>query len=531
MSSGLHLRSVLGWGSVALILALFFMPVDLAEEEGLAAGQRGELNATAPTDRASPERLATDRKISDPQPLGIVAALTDAPGLTQSDTLLSSASEVGQTPLASTSTEAALKTPKAPGQMGTIAALPQDKAFAVPDAPRVVLADAQTQSPGLQIPADVDAEGNAPALLRAQGVLQGRPALVPPKALLPDSSGDVVAALTAAPTPHTSDEAVMLDVVRLSSSQDRPRAPALLGALSAPLDELAFLLPAKPARVAVGTSPAEPTLKTASGAAVLMRPLADERLAKLTRPGLEPAQEAAESPVVARTDTNPVTSVALQWTAPDLLERLAVPVSSPAFLATPQAPVARDAKPTKPALVSPDLIPAVTLRAGGNAQSIVQYVTGNRVNLRTAGGVSHKVVGQVNRGTQLATFETLNGWTRVETLVSGNKRSGWMSSRYLANEVPSIGNAKTSARKQPGARATRATRADVKRAERRIIRQSVAKFAGRCTCPYNRDRRGNRCGDSSEWSNPRGYSPICYASDISRRHLARHLAQRGKIYR
>jgi len=118
---------------------------------------------------------------------------------------------------------------------------------------------------------------------------------------------------------------------------------------------------------------------------------------------------------------------------------------------------------------------------------------------------------------------------------AGGKQAGWMSSRYLAAAAPAQVSPQKAAVKSTGTRKAAlrgiATRAEVKRAEKRIIRQSIAKFGGNCTCPYQRDRGGNLCGERSEWSNPRGYSPICYSSDISRRHLSHYFAKRGKTYR
>lgn len=67
------------------------------------------------------------------------------------------------------------------------------------------------------------------------------------------------------------------------------------------------------------------------------------------------------------------------------------------------------------------------------------------------------------------------------------------------------------------------TTAQVKQA---IIRESIQNYPGVCACPYNVTRNGRRCGRRSAWSKPGGYSPKCYARDVTvqdvRRWRARH---------
>ena len=48
-----------------------------------------------------------------------------------------------------------------------------------------------------------------------------------------------------------------------------------------------------------------------------------------------------------------------------------------------------------------------------------------------------------------------------------------------------------------------------------IINQSLASYPGNCPCPYNSDRAGRSCGRRSAYSRPGGYSPICYATDVT----------------
>jgi len=49
----------------------------------------------------------------------------------------------------------------------------------------------------------------------------------------------------------------------------------------------------------------------------------------------------------------------------------------------------------------------------------------------------------------------------------------------------------------------------------RIIKESINNYPGSCPCPYNVDRGGRRCGGRSAYNRGGGYSPKCFASDIS----------------
>jgi hypothetical protein len=66
------------------------------------------------------------------------------------------------------------------------------------------------------------------------------------------------------------------------------------------------------------------------------------------------------------------------------------------------------------------------------------------------------------------------------------------------------------------------TNAQVKRA---IIEESIAQYPGRCPCPYNVMRNGRACGGRSAYSRPGGYSPICYARDVTPAMIRDYRAQ------
>jgi hypothetical protein len=55
-----------------------------------------------------------------------------------------------------------------------------------------------------------------------------------------------------------------------------------------------------------------------------------------------------------------------------------------------------------------------------------------------------------------------------------------------------------------------------------LIQQSIAAYPGNCPCPYNVDRAGRQCGRRSAYSKQGGYSPLCYAADITPEMIARY---------
>lgn len=53
-----------------------------------------------------------------------------------------------------------------------------------------------------------------------------------------------------------------------------------------------------------------------------------------------------------------------------------------------------------------------------------------------------------------------------------------------------------------------------------IIQNSISNYSGNCPCPYNRTKNGSKCGKRSAYSKPRGKSPYCYESDISKKQVS-----------
>lgn len=60
----------------------------------------------------------------------------------------------------------------------------------------------------------------------------------------------------------------------------------------------------------------------------------------------------------------------------------------------------------------------------------------------------------------------------------------------------------------------RATLSDAQ-IKQRVIQESIAEYPGNCPCPYNSARNGSSCGGRSAWSRAGGYSPKCYARDVT----------------
>jgi hypothetical protein len=60
----------------------------------------------------------------------------------------------------------------------------------------------------------------------------------------------------------------------------------------------------------------------------------------------------------------------------------------------------------------------------------------------------------------------------------------------------------------------------------KIVRASIDSYPGNCPCPYNTDRAGRSCGRRSAYSRPGGYSPKCFASDVSAAEVKAYRAGR-----
>ncbi len=55
--------------------------------------------------------------------------------------------------------------------------------------------------------------------------------------------------------------------------------------------------------------------------------------------------------------------------------------------------------------------------------------------------------------------------------------------------------------------------------KQRMIKSSIAHYSGNCPCPYNTASNGSRCGKRSAYHRAGGYTPLCYAEDITPKML------------
>lgn len=60
-----------------------------------------------------------------------------------------------------------------------------------------------------------------------------------------------------------------------------------------------------------------------------------------------------------------------------------------------------------------------------------------------------------------------------------------------------------------------------------IVAESISAYRGNCPCPYNTDRAGRRCGGRSAYNRAGGYSPICFAEEVTPEQVRAYRARRG----
>lgn len=142
----------------------------------------------------------------------------------------------------------------------------------------------------------------------------------------------------------------------------------------------------------------------------------------------------------------------------------------------------------------------------------VLYVSGSIVNLRAKATTNSRIVSKLARGTKVYMNGSKSGkW--IPIAVDKSDVIGWMYGDFLKETKPVI-NATPKQTTKKRSIATPTSR-EIREARKAIIRQSIRSYPGSCPCPYNRDRAGRKCGGRSAWSRPGGYSPSCYASDVT----------------
>lgn len=70
------------------------------------------------------------------------------------------------------------------------------------------------------------------------------------------------------------------------------------------------------------------------------------------------------------------------------------------------------------------------------------------------------------------------------------------------------------------------SKADLEKAKKQMIQQSINSYSGSCPCPYNVTRNGSSCGRRSAYSRPGGAAPLCYPYDISDQEAKEFLKKR-----
>ncbi|WP_312929437.1 SH3 domain-containing protein [Agrobacterium cavarae] len=172
--------------------------------------------------------------------------------------------------------------------------------------------------------------------------------------------------------------------------------------------------------------------------------------------------------------------------------------------------------PSAPAKLEPDQPPTPEMRSTPVApaqdaeRSEPKFVRGNSVALRQAPNAKAKILDRLNLGKRVMVLAHEGEWSRVKDDLA--QREGWVASRFLSDDEP------VAKREAPEVKQTVEVKPKISPSIiiQRIIAESIAGYPGTCACPYSTDRRGRKCGSRSAYSKPGGYSPICFAGDVSR---------------
>jgi uncharacterized protein YraI len=188
---------------------------------------------------------------------------------------------------------------------------------------------------------------------------------------------------------------------------------------------------------------------------------------------------------------------------------------SPASVPTPAPKPSPPSQP--PAVVTPPAPPKAVSQQQQQSQPQATYplrfVRGNGVAFRSGPSTGYPIIDRFDSGREVALIEQTSEWSHVRDRLT--QRDGWMASRFLGErheeERPKVEKPKPKKVAPPSVPVLSDSTII-----QRIIAESLAAYPGSCPCPYNRDRGGRACGRRSAYSKPGGYSPICYAEDVSR---------------
>ena len=158
-------------------------------------------------------------------------------------------------------------------------------------------------------------------------------------------------------------------------------------------------------------------------------------------------------------------------------------VDAPA--APAEAPIARSAEPEAPSTL---------------------YVSGHKVPMRDAASAKGQVLDRLGPRQAVTVLERQSDWVRVRHGLT--QREGWIQAKRLRDAPPAEEAEKP---KAPSVGLTLSAAAIAKL----LIAESIAQYPGPCACPYQNARNGSSCGRRAAYVRPGGYSPLCFAKDIT----------------
>jgi hypothetical protein len=206
--------------------------------------------------------------------------------------------------------------------------------------------------------------------------------------------------------------------------------------------------------------------------------------------------------------------MSLFWRGPEKVTAPlpSVPLYAPTAVDRPplQAPVPTNSPPAPP-LVS-------TSRSMDQLTSRDVYVRGHKVPIRNAPNEKAPILDRVDNGLVVVECERQGDWVLIEHPTTAKR--GWVQAQRISYEPPQETQQEKKRdeeiRKEPKVALTTAAIVAA------LIRESLTEYHSHapCACPYDHDRAGRSCGRRSAWSRPGGYSPLCYASDVTPNAIA-----------
>jgi hypothetical protein len=184
----------------------------------------------------------------------------------------------------------------------------------------------------------------------------------------------------------------------------------------------------------------------------------------------------------------------------------------PAPVGLAQAPVEARDRPSPQPVVEPPVSPA----AAKPPATETLFVSGRKVALRAEPSAQGKVVDRYGSGQPVEVLERSEEWIRVRHRPT--QREGWIQSKRLRAE-PLVQEAKE--QPKPATVAPKLSSAEIAKI---LIADSIAAYSGPCACPYQSARNGSSCGRRAAYVRPGGYSPLCYAKDVTPEMVAEYRA-------